>query len=173
MIELNCEKCTACGACVQKCPKNCIELKSDDNGFLYPSVNDTECIGCGLCNKVCPIGNHSKEGRVPLAYACANADKNMLLVATSGGVFGAIASYVLKYGGVVYGCAYKEHLKATHIRVDNKDSLALLFGSKYVQSNTSDTYMECESDLKAGGQVLYSGTPCQIAGLKMYLQKEI
>ncbi len=172
MVELNCEKCTACGACVQKCPKNCIELKSDDNGFLYPNVNTTECIDCGLCDKVCPIGTHSNDDRMPLAYACAAVDDNMLFQATSGGVFGIIAIYVLEKGGVVYGCAYTEHLQATHIRIDNTESLSALFGSKYVQSNTRYTYKECEEDLKAGKQVLYSGTPCQIAGLKNYLQKD-
>lgn len=172
MIELNHEKCTACGACIQKCPKNCIELKRDDNGFLYPSVNTTECIGCGLCDKVCPIGKQLNEAKTPTAYACATAEDNMLIQATSGGIFGAIAIYVLEQGGVVYGCAYTEHLQATHIRIDNQESLSVLFGSKYVQSNTHSTYKECEEDLKSGKQVLYSGTPCQIAGLKNYLQKD-
>ena len=172
MIELNYEKCTACGACVQKCPKNCIELKSDDNGFLYPNVKTTECIDCGLCNKVCPIDKHSNEAKTPTAYACANTEDSMLIQATSGGIFGAIAIYILEKGGVVYGCAYTEHLQATHIRIDNTESLSALFGSKYVQSNTRGTYKECEEDLKAGKQVLYSGTPCQIAGLKKYLQKD-
>ena len=172
MIEVNYEKCTACGACVQKCPKNCIELKSDDNGFLYPSVNTTECIGCGLCDKVCPIEKQSSEAKTPTAYACATTEDSMLIQATSGGIFGAIAIYVLEQGGVVYGCAYTEHLQATHIRIDNKESLSVLFGSKYVQSNTYSTYKECEEDLKSGKQVLYSGTPCQIAGLKKYLQKD-
>lgn len=172
MIELNYEKCTACGACVQKCPKNCIELKSDGNGFLYPRVNTTECIGCGLCEKVCPIGKISNETKTPTAYACANTEDSMLIQATSGGVFGAIAIYILEQGGVVYGCAYTEHLQAAHIRIDNIESLSALFGSKYVQSSTRGTYKECEEDLKSGKQVLYSGTPCQIAGLKKYLQKD-
>ena len=172
MIKSNYKKCTACGACVQKCPKNCIELKSDDNGFLYPRINTTKCIECGLCDKVCPIGKHSNEAKTPTTYACATIEDSMLIQATSGGIFGAIAIYVLENGGVVYGCAYTEHLQATHIRVDNTESLSTLFGSKYVQSNTLDTYKECEEDLKAGKQVLYSGTPCQIAGLKNYLQKD-
>lgn len=172
MIKLNYEKCTACGACIQKCPKNCIELNSDENGFLYPRVNTIECIGCGLCDNVCPIGKQSNETKIPIAYACATAEDSMLIQATSGGVFGVIAIYVLGQGGVVYGCAYTEHLQATHIRIDNIESLSVLFGSKYVQSNTRDTYKECEEDLKSGKQVLYSGTPCQIAGLKNYLQKD-
>lgn len=173
MIELNCKKCTACGACIQICPKNCIKLKGNGNGFLYPSINISECIGCGLCNKVCSVGKHSNEtDRTPMSYACASADDRMLSQATSGGIFGAIAICVLENGGVVYGCAYTEHLQATHVRADNKESLYALYGSKYVQSNTQNTYKECEEDLKAGRQVLYSGTPCQIAGLKNYLQKD-
>lgn len=172
MIELNFEKCTACGACVQKCPKNCIELKSDDNGFLYPIVHTTECVGCGLCDKVCPIGKQSNEATTPTAYACATTEDSMLNQATSGGIFSSIAIYVLDNGGVVYGCAYTKHLQATHIRIDSTESLPALFGSKYVQSNTLNTYKECEGDLKSGKQVLYSGTPCQIAGLKKYLQKD-
>lgn len=172
MIELDYKKCTACGACVQKCPKNCIELKSDDNGFLYPIVNVAECIECGLCDKVCPIGKTSNQDKTPAAYACATTENTMLIQATSGGVFGVIANYVLGKGGVVYGCAYTKHLQATHIRIDNTESLSKLFGSKYVQSNTLNTYKECEEDLKTGKQVLYSGTPCQIAGLKKYLQKD-
>lgn len=171
MIKVDYKKCTACGACVQKCHKGCIELKKDDNGFLYPHINESECVECGLCETVCPIGN-SLVAKNTIAYACANKDSDMLFNATSGGVFGAIASYVLSNNGVVYGCAYTEHLKATHIRIDNIQSLHVLFGSKYVQSNTLTTYKECEEDLKAEKQVLYSGTPCQIAGLKNYLKKE-
>lgn len=171
MIEINCKKCTACGACVQRCPENCIELKSDDNGFLYPNIDVAKCIECGLCVKVCPIDKapHINE---PKAYACAAKDEDILLEATSGGVFGAIATYVLNDNGVVYGCAYTGHLKATHVRVDNLNSLKELFGSKYVQSNTGDTFKECENDLKTGKKVLYSGTPCQVAGLKNFLLKD-
>ena len=172
MIKLNDKNCTACGACVQTCPKNCIELKQDENGFLYPNVNVAECLDCGLCDKVCPINKQSNEEKSPKAYACAVADETMLIQATSGGVFGAIAGYVLEKGGVVYGCAYTKHLQVSHVRVDNKKELSTLFGSKYVQSNTGDTFNQCEVDLKAGKQVLYSGTPCQIAGLKKYLQKD-
>ena len=171
MLELNLEKCTACGACVQKCPKNCIILESDENGFLYPSINTEDCINCGLCEKVCPIGDifEIKEQK---AYACANKEEGILAQATSGGVFGSIANYVLEKGGIVYGCAYTGHLQATHIRVDRKDALPMLCGSKYVQSNTLSTYKECEKDLKNGKLVLYSGTPCQIAGLKKYLPED-
>lgn len=172
MIDSSNKKCTACGACVQKCPKGCIELKSDFNGFLYPTINATRCVECGLCGKVCPIEDTYNGEKEPLAYACASLSDTRLLQSTSGGVFGELATYILDRGGVVYGCAYTGHLKATHIRVDCIDSLSVLFGSKYVQSNTCDTFKECELDLKNGREVLYSGTPCQIAGLKKFLQKE-
>ena len=173
MIDVNSHKCTACGACVQKCPKNCIDLRCDENGFLYPHVIVADCINCDLCTRVCPIEDPSVfEGRTSIAYACAAKEDDMLLKATSGGVFGLLALRVLENGGVVYGCAYTEHLQATHIRVDSKEALPALFGSKYLQSHTKNTYRECEADLKAGKQVLYSGTPCQIAGLKKYLRGE-
>lgn len=171
MLELNLEKCTACGACVQKCPKNCIILESDENGFLYPSINTEDCINCGLCEKVCPIED-ALLSKTPKVYACASKDARVLAQATSGGVFGALAALVLENGGVVYGCAYSGHLQAVHIRVDEKEALSALFGSKYVQSNTLSTYKECEEDLKNGKTVLYSGTPCQIAGLKKYLHED-
>ncbi len=172
MIEINAAACTACGACVQKCPKQCIELHSDINGFLYPQIQVAECVNCGLCEKVCPIADKQSLLCNQTAYACVNKDASMLKQETSGGVFGTIATYFLNNGGVVYGCAYVGHLQATHIRVDNKELLTQLFGSKYVQSNTCNTFRECEKDLKDNKLVLYSGTPCQIAGLKKYLQKD-
>lgn len=165
--------CTACGACVQKCPQQCITLCKDENGFLYPKIQLEKCVNCGLCEKICPIGDCPQSiSSKPDAYACTNKDNSMLRQETSGGVFGVIATHVLDMGGIVYGCAYVGHLQATHIRVENKNLLPSLFGSKYVQSNTCDTFKECEKDLKNGKYVLYSGTPCQIAGLKKYLQKE-
>lgn len=173
MIELDDKRCTACGACVQKCPKGCIELKSNCNGFLYPVINVENCVDCGLCSDVCPIevGCSNKRYMRPIAYACVSARDSVLLQSTSGGIFGELATYVLGLGGVVYGCAYTEHLKVRHVRVESVNSLKALLGSKYVQSDTCDTYKECESDLKKGKEVLYSGTPCQIAGLKRFLQK--
>lgn len=173
MIELNTKKCTACGACVQKCPKKCIELSTDDNGFLYPKINTDVCIDCNLCVKVCPIDDISLSvENKPASFACVNTKKTTLNQSTSGGIFAEIANYVLNKGGVVYGCSYEDHLQATHIRIDSHEKLHKLFGSKYVQSKTCNTFSECEKDLISGKLVLYSGTPCQIAGLKKYLQKD-
>ena len=101
MLKLNLEKCTACGACVQKCPKGCISLATDTNGFLYPHINVEECIECGMCEKVCPIGDTLEEVKQK-AYACANKEERFLSQVTSGGVFGAIASFVLEKGGIVF-----------------------------------------------------------------------
>ncbi len=171
MINPNERECTACGSCVQKCPKNCISLEKDANGFLLPRVQAENCIHCGLCNRVCPL-EQEKIAKTPQSrvFACVHEDPEMLSLATSGGVFGALATHVLEQGGVVYGCAYTGHLQATHIRVETKDALRRLYGSKYLQSNVANTFRECETDLKAGRRVLYSGTPCQIAGLKQFLQ---
>lgn len=172
MIDLNDKRCTACGSCVQKCPQRCLSLAEDGNGFLFPSVSIDKCTNCDLCVKVCPIGTSKNADYIQKSYACINVDGEVLLNATSGGVFGAIAEYVLNQGGVAYGCAYSGHLKAEHIRVEDGKSLSRLFGSKYVQSHTKDTFSQCESDLKEGRLVLYSGTPCQIAGLKKFLIKD-
>lgn len=172
MINLNDKRCTACGACVQKCPQKCLTLRENSEGFLFPSVITDKCTNCGLCKTVCPIDKKSKSWDFQKAYACLNVNSAILEKSTSGGVFGAIAEYVLNQDGVVYGCAYSDHLKAVHIRVEDKNSLSRIFGSKYVQSHTVDTFAECEKDLKNGKLVLYSGTPCQIAGLKKFLLKE-
>lgn len=169
MIQKN-KYCTACGACVQKCPKGCISLKENEDGFMYPEINNEKCIECDLCQKVCPIlqGNelNIKDQK---AYAFVEKDNDLLMNATSGGAFGAIARYVLKHDGIVYGSAYEQFPIVKHIRIDNFNDLRRLNGSKYVQSNTADTFIQAERDLKNNKLILYSGTPCQIAGLKKYL----
>ncbi|PWM20834.1 MAG: coenzyme F420 hydrogenase [Collinsella tanakaei] len=173
MIEINTEKCTACGACVQRCPKNCISLKADENGFLMPKINITECISCDMCVRVCPVeANLGIAFAQQKAYAVVHKDKQALIRSTSGGAFEAIAEHVFSCGGVVYGVAYTEKLKVKHVRIESRSDFYRLNGSKYVQSDTNTTFIDAENDLKNGKQVLYSGTPCQIAGLKNFLGKE-
>lgn len=173
MIAVNKNKCTACGACVQRCPKKCISLETNEDGFLMPEIDINICISCNICVKVCPIETKPEMNSVqPKSYAVVSKDKQSLIVATSGGAFGVIAEYVFSCGGVVYGVAYSENLKVQHIRIETSDKLYRLNGSKYVQSDTKSTFVDAENDLKNGKTVFYSGTPCQIAGLKNYLGKK-
>lgn len=164
--------CCGCSACVQRCPKQCISLMPDEKGFLYPNVDPADCIDCGLCEKTCPV----LKGQEPLApasvYAAKACSDDVRLKSSSGGIFSLIADYVLSQGGVVFGAAFDSNWTVHHISISDKKDLHLLMGSKYVQSEIGNTYNEAESLLKAGKNVLFSGTPCQIAGLKQYLRKE-
>ena len=171
MLIVDYSRCTACGACVQVCPQQCIAMKENEDGFCYPSVNSLMCIECGRCESVCPI--HDKnEKRSFKVYAAVNKDENALEAASSGGLFCAIAEWTLKKEGVVYGCAYTDGMKASHIRIDSFASLHSLFGSKYVQSDTNNSFISAKKDLAEGRWVVFSGTPCQIAGLRCFLGKE-
>ncbi len=164
MIERVKESCVGCGACAAVCPINAIEMKKNKVGFIYPEVNN-RCIKCGKCLKACaeytPIERH-----VGRAFYYQSEDKNILKRSTSGGAFYEIASWFISIGGVVYGCAFNQELKARHIRVDNIFELTKLQDSKYMQSDMSDVYRKIEKDLKKNIPVLFSGTPCQVAAVK-------
>lgn len=164
-------KCSGCSACEQVCPKHCIRMEPDAEGFLYPHVNHEECVDCGLCEKVCHKLSQSSE-RVPLkTYAAINPDEKILGESSSGGVFSALALLVLQAGGVVFGARYDEEWQVKLDYVETKDKLVILRGSKYVQARTDRAYYDAERFLKANRLVLFSGTPCQIAGLHHYLRK--
>jgi len=170
MIEFN-SMCTGCGACVQICPKSAIHWIKKEFDFLYPEVDKNLCVKCGLCKKVCTIDKNLVNPAIQKAYAAVNTDADVLRNSTSGGAFIAIAETVLNKGGIVYGCIMDEDFKVCHTRCTKKDDLQKCMGSKYVQSDINATYCLAEHDLKSGLFVLFSGTPCQIAGLYGYLQK--
>lgn len=173
MISIkNKKNCCGCSACQQICPKNCIIMKVDSEGFLYPVVEREKCVQCGLCEKVCPILNKSNIKQDVQAVAAYVKDENVRLSSSSGGVFTALATHILKENGVVFGAAFDEKYMAHHIGIENINDLYKLQGSKYLQSRTENTYQQAESFLKTGRKVLYTGTACQIAGLKNYLRKE-
>lgn len=164
--------CCGCNACVQRCPKSCITMREDNEGFLYPEVNREFCIDCGLCEKVCPV-IHQGEKRKPLAvYAVKHKDNKIRLSSSSGGAFTALAESVIDEDGVVFGAKFDEDWSVFHDYTDTKEGLAAFRGSKYVQSRIGDSFKKAEYFLKAGRKVLFSGTPCQIAGLKRFLRKE-
>lgn len=166
------KSCCGCQACAQACPRSCITMKPDKEGFSYPVIDETVCIRCGLCEKVCPVlQKKEKEQEIPKAYGAYCRNEEVRRASSSGGVFTLLAEYVLEEDGVVYG-ATMENFQVKHIRVADRGGLAQLRGSKYVQSDINGTYVQAKADLEADKTVLFTGTPCQIEGLKAFLQKD-
>ena len=165
--------CCGCTACMNICPKNAIEMTEDEEGFRYPKINKDKCINCGLCKKVCPILNKSKEVKHEQdGYVINNKDNKIRKESTSGGAFTAIANYVISKGGYVFGAAFDEDFNVKHQCVNNEEELSKFRNSKYVQSRPEDTFKRVKELLKDNKLVCYSGTPCQIEGLRSYLQKD-
>ena len=172
MIEIENKKdCCGCAACTQVCPKHCITMVEDAEGFLYPNVELEKCVGCDMCQRVCPILIKAEEDTQDIkAYAAYNLDEKERLQSSSGGVFSLLAKQILREGGVVYGAAMSEDCTSVcHIKIESPDELAALRGSKYIQSSTEGVYKQIKNELDDGRKVLFSGTPCQIAGLKSFL----
>lgn len=172
MLTVDYEKCTGCGACVQRCPKQCISWTQREFGFRYPQIDKDACVNCGQCEKVCPIDKALEVSAEQKAYAAVHKDDEVLAKSTSGGAFTAIADAIFAQGGIVYGVAMLDGMRVKHIRTSGKDDFEGLRSSKYLQSDTGTTYQMVEQDLKQGKTVLYSGTPCQIDGLKNFLGKD-
>ena len=165
-------KCCGCSACSNICPKQCISMEADEEGFLYPNVDKTTCVNCGLCEKVCPILNKPQTSPVLGAYATKHTSPEIKLKSSSGGIFSALAEVVLKEGGVVFGAAFDKDWNVVHTYAEKLEDLDKLRRSKYVQSNIGNTYQQTKQFLEKGRKVLFTGTPCQIAGLRNYLGKE-
>ncbi|MCD8003148.1 MAG: Coenzyme F420 hydrogenase/dehydrogenase, beta subunit C-terminal domain [Clostridia bacterium] len=164
-VDVN-DRCTGCNACVSSCPVQVISLKTTGEGFWYPQINEHLCIECGRCLAICPVyGEKNTEGFfVPVSYAGWNKNRDEHMNSSSGGIFSILARSVLKQGGSVYGASYLENLTVGHIRIDKEDDLPKLRGSKYVQSFISkEIWNQVKVDLNSGKEVLFSGTPCQVA----------
>ena len=195
MINIQDKKdCCGCTACFSVCPKKCITMKSDKEGFSYPVTDKGKCVGCGLCEKVCPIirNKHSDEKTIcenmtkevftqkviadaeekPDCYIAFNSNDKIRQRSTSGGFFTAAAEFVLSEKGKVYGVEVDKNKVVRHSCADNEKALAKFRGSKYVQSEQNGIYQKIKSDLDSGIWVLYTGTPCQVEGLYNYLGKE-
>lgn len=164
--------CCGCAACVQVCLKQCISFKEDEEGFCYPFVTNDLCINCGLCEKVCPMLNQS-EPRKPLkVFAAINPNEEIRMESSSGGIFTMLAEAIITEGGVVFGARFDRNWEVIHDYTETKEGLAAFRGSKYVQSRIGKSYKQVCEFLTEGRKVLFSGTPCQIAGLKTFLHKE-
>lgn len=170
MIEIKDKcQCSGCSACEQRCPRQCISLKEDQEGFMYPFVDIENCIDCGLCEKVCPIINQG-EPRFPLkVFAAKNKNEEIRLKSSSGGIFTLLAESIIQEGGVVFGARFDESWNVIHDYTETIEGLAAFRGSKYVQSRIGRSFRQVESFLKTGRKVMFTGTPCQVSGLKHYL----
>lgn len=165
-------KCCGCSACVQSCPVKCIDMKEDEQGFLYPVIDTAACIDCGLCEKVCPMLNPSASKEPLQVLAAKNRNEEQRLRSSSGGIFRLLAEHIIERGGVVFGARFNEKWEVEHCYAETIEELEPLMRSKYVQSYIGNTYKEAERFLKEGRQVMFVGTSCQIAGLKRFLRKE-
>ena len=168
-------KCSGCHACSNACPKDCINMIRDEEGFLYPTINKNLCINCELCEKVCPIISHvsiNKQYSDITAYAAYTMNEQIRLQSSSGGIFTELAAYVIQHGGVVFGAAFDDKWNVHHVCVDTVEGLDRLRGSKYVQSTIGETYSFVKAYLQDGKIVLFTGTPCQISGIYSFLNKD-
>ena len=173
MIKVTPDSCCGCTACATICPHDAISMSPDALGFLYPIVHMEKCVECGLCEKVCPFDQPFLDSySVPMdAFAVRHKEQQEIDKSRSGAFFAAISDHVLQKGGVVYGAGYSEHFRVVHKRAITKDERDEFRGSKYVQSDMDSIFKKVREDLKKGLLVLFSGTPCQIAGLSSYLGK--
>lgn len=159
---------------MQACPKNCISMQADNEGFLYPSVDSEKCADCGACERVCPMLSSADSDVCfdePRAFAAYHRDRDILMSSSSGGAFSAVATWIIADGGIVCACRLNDELKAVHDFAGSVEELAPFRGSKYVQSDTGLSYSKVKEYLELGRKVLFVGTPCQCAGLRTFLGK--
>ncbi len=168
----NKQDCCGCSACQQRCPKQCITMQEDKEGFLYPHINSELCIDCGICEKVCPVINQEKPREPINVYAAKNQNEQIRMQSSSGGIFSMIAERVIIEGGVIFGARWNPEWEVVHDYTENTENLSAFRSSKYLQSKIGNTFKQAELFLKQGRIVLFTGTPCQIAGLKKFLRKE-
>lgn len=165
------KQCCGCNACEQVCPTHCIDFIYDSEGFKYPIVNENKCIDCHLCEKVCPMINIGTPTEPLSSEAMIFNDTEKRIESSSGGVFTAIAEETINRGGIVFGASFTKDWNVIHTSAETIKDLKKFRGSKYVQSDTLDTFSQVKKHLKEDRWVLYSGTPCQIRGLLLYLRK--
>lgn len=170
--KVSIDKCCGCEACSQACPMQCIEMIGDAEGFLVPQIDLTKCTRCNRCEKVCPAISKSSKRTPVEGYAYRSNDEELLRKTSSGGFFTAIAEKVLSHGGVVFGASFNARNEVVHTYVESISALDQLRRSKYVQSRIGNSFVDCRKFLVTGRTVLFSGTPCQIKALKLFLVKD-
>lgn len=168
------DRCCGCSACYSVCVVGCINMVLDSEGFMHPEISEDLCIDCGLCRKVCPVLNVMESGNVVgTVYAAVSSSGEAVRAhSSSGGVFTELSRVVLAHGGVVFGVRFDCTMKAVHDFTEDEAGLDAFRGSKYVQSRVGESFGQVRSFLEGGRRVLFSGTPCQISGLKRYLRRE-
>lgn len=168
------ENCTGCGACVSACPRNAIKLTADSLGYYRAQIDYNKCINCGLCTEVCPAHRlpENRNEKNPECFAFAAADDKVLYASSSGGAFPVLAEAAFARGGIVVGAAWKDDFSVEHIMVSDQGELHKLQKSKYLQSYLGDIFRRIKAKLEEGIFVLFSGCPCQVAGLKAFLKKD-
>ncbi len=173
MIKIvNKQDCCGCSACAQRCPQNCISMHRDNEGFLYPQINEAQCINCNLCEKVCPILNTQRPQNPLKIYAGQINNEEIRIQSSSGGIFSAVAKEIIDKGGLVFGAKFNNKWEVVFDYTNSINQLAYFRGSKYIQATIDNAYNQTEKFLKTGNIVLFTGTPCQIAGLKSFLKKD-
>ncbi len=171
IIIHNKENCCGCSACAERCPKQCIIMEEDGEGFLYPRIDVGRCVKCGRCEKVCPVIHQNRPHKPVRVYAAKNPVEKIQMESSSGGIFSMLAERIIQTGGVVFGARFSERWNVIHDYTETIEGITLFRGSKYSQSVVGDNYIKAELFLKQGRQVLFTGTPCQIAGLHCFLRK--
>lgn len=171
MLWIEKEKCTGCHACATVCPKGCISMEADSEGFLYPAVDRERCVDCGACARVCPQIQHRNPAKSTLAYGAYCRDEALREQSSSGGVFTCLAHHVLRQGGVVFGAMLDSRLNVVHGCTQIPEGLTVFRGAKYAQSCMGSSYAQARDFLEQGKTVLFTGTPCQISGLLAYLHR--
>ena len=167
-------QCVGCTACANICPHQCIQMKADEAGFMFPEIVDiSKCVSCGVCERICPVlKENGSGGCVTVAYAAFTEDEYTRLHSSSGGIFSELADIVLKNGGLVYGACYDEDATVRHIQINGRAGLRKLQGAKYSQSILGNSFQTIKRALNVGKIVLFSGMPCQVAGLKSFLRMD-
>lgn len=177
MIQIsNKEDCCGCTACASICPHNAISMMPDSMGFLYPKVDITKCVECGLCENICAFNdnyNCKNNLDIPLSFGARHKNPQEIETSRSGAAFIAISDIILNSGGVVYGAGYTDHFRITHKKAHNGFERNEFKGSKYVQSDLTGIFKQIKKDIQNGIIVLFSGTPCQTAGLASFLGEKL